>query len=122
MVKHSDWVLVSGAGGGLGHLDIQYAKALGARVLAVDAGSKEEFCKSLGADMFIDFGKFLDPNELTAYIKEVTGNGAKIIFMCVRNQPTYDQAMGWLGFIDKLVAIGVPEVDSKPIVVHRSDR
>lgn len=114
-VKHSDWVLVSGGGGGLGHLGIQYAKALGARVLAIDAGSKEEFCKSLGADIFLDFQKFPNPNELTTNIKEVTGGGARIILMCVSNQPAYDQAMSWLGFRGKLVAIGVPEGDAKPI-------
>ena len=30
-----DWVVVSGAGGGLGHLAVQYAVAMGLRVIAV---------------------------------------------------------------------------------------
>jgi propanol-preferring alcohol dehydrogenase len=114
-VKHSDWVLVGGAGGGLGHLGIQYAKAMGAKVLALDSGSKEEFCKTLGADAFLDFRKFSDPAELATRIKEITGGGARIVLMCVSHQSVYDQAMNWLGFRGKLVCLGVPEGEVKPI-------
>jgi len=37
---------------------IQYAKALGLKVLGIDGGEdKETLCKKLGADAFIDFTK-----------------------------------------------------------------
>ena len=38
-----NWVVISGAGGGLGHLATQYAsRAMGLRAIAIDHGSKEE--------------------------------------------------------------------------------
>jgi propanol-preferring alcohol dehydrogenase len=114
-VKHNDWVVISGSGGGLGHLGIQYAKAHGARVLGIDAASKEEFSRSLGADVFLDFRKYPEPADLTAKIHEVTGGGARIALMCVSTQSAYDQAMNWLGFRGKLVILGVPEGDVVPI-------
>ncbi|KIW03502.1 uncharacterized protein PV09_05269 [Verruconis gallopava] len=113
-VKYNDWVLISGAGGGLGHLGIQYAKAMGARVLAIDSGSKEQFCKSLGAEAFLDFSKF-DAAGLATQVHEVTGGGARIVLMCVSHQSAYDQAVGWLGFRGKVICLGVPEGDLKPI-------
>jgi propanol-preferring alcohol dehydrogenase len=113
-VKYGDWVLVSGAGGGLGHLGIQYAKALGAKVLAIDSAEKEKFCTSLGADVFLDFKQF-DAGSLTAKIHEISGGGVKIALMCVNHQAVYDQAVYWLGFRGKLVVIGVPEGEMKPI-------
>jgi propanol-preferring alcohol dehydrogenase len=43
------WVVILGAGGGLGHLGIQYANVMGHRVIAVDGGvEKEALCTSLG--------------------------------------------------------------------------
>ena len=32
-----DWIVIPGAGGGLGHLAIQYANAMGLRVVAIGA-------------------------------------------------------------------------------------
>jgi NADPH:quinone reductase-like Zn-dependent oxidoreductase len=48
-------VLVHGGGGGVGHLAIQIAKLLGARVVATASKSKAEFVRSLGADQVIDY-------------------------------------------------------------------
>ena len=48
-------VLINGAGGGVGTFGIQIAKALGARVTAVDRGDKLELLQSLGADHVIDY-------------------------------------------------------------------
>ncbi|CCE82093.1 Piso0_002789 [Millerozyma farinosa CBS 7064] len=55
-LKAGQWVAISGAGGGLGSLAVQYAKAMGYRVLGIDGGKeKGEFVKSLGAESYIDF-------------------------------------------------------------------
>ena len=35
-----DWLIISGCGGGLGHLGIQFAKALGYKVVGIDARLK----------------------------------------------------------------------------------
>jgi len=48
-------VLINGAGGGVGTFAVQMAKALGARVTAVDRGEKREALLALGADRFVDY-------------------------------------------------------------------
>ncbi|CAD5212524.1 unnamed protein product [Bursaphelenchus okinawaensis] len=71
-VKAGEIVAITGAGGGLGSLCIQYAKAMGMIVLAIDAGNKEEHCKSLGADLFIDPFK---TNDLVSAVQLLTEGG-----------------------------------------------
>lgn len=115
-VKHGQWVVISGAGGGLGHLAIQYAKVFGARVLALDIGSKEAFCLGLGAEVFVDFSQFESDGELVAHIKDVTGGGAKVVLACSSSNRAYSQAISFLGFRGVLVCIGVPE--GKPIPIE----
>jgi len=109
--KFGDWVLISGAGGGLGHLGIQYAKAIGARVIALDHGSKRGLCEELGADAFVDFTKFGKDEDLKAEVWKISKNGVKTVLNCVSNNKSYSQAMGFLGFRGTLVCIGVPEVE-----------
>jgi NADPH:quinone reductase-like Zn-dependent oxidoreductase len=48
-------VLINGAGGGVGSLALQIAKAYGAHVTAVDSTGKQTLLRSLGADRAIDF-------------------------------------------------------------------
>ena len=54
-VTEGDRVLVHGGGGGVGHVAIQIAKALGAHVIATASGSKREFVEQFGADEVIDY-------------------------------------------------------------------
>ncbi len=54
-VSEGDRVLVHGGGGGVGHVAIQIAKALGAHVIATASGSKREFVEGFGADEVIDY-------------------------------------------------------------------
>ena len=50
-----EFVTIIGAGGGLGHLAIQYAVAMGLRVIAMDVGDlKLKYCASLGAEFTVD--------------------------------------------------------------------
>ncbi len=52
--KPGDWIAVVGVGG-LGHLAVQYAKAMGRRVVAVDVSpSKLELATRLGADLAVN--------------------------------------------------------------------
>lgn len=54
--RAGEYIVVLGAGGGLGHLAVQYAAYQGLKVIAVDTGSdKEELCKKLGAVEWVDF-------------------------------------------------------------------
>ncbi|KAK4073198.1 uncharacterized protein Triagg1_5478 [Trichoderma aggressivum f. europaeum] len=74
-LRPGDWVTVFGAGGGLGHLGIQYAKAMGGRVIALDVGSKKDFCLSQGADEFIDVTQFGVDEDLAAKVKSLSNGG-----------------------------------------------
>jgi propanol-preferring alcohol dehydrogenase len=53
-VKPNEWVVISGIGG-LGHMAVQYAKAMGMHVAAVDVhADKLELAKSLGAQIVLN--------------------------------------------------------------------
>jgi NADPH:quinone reductase-like Zn-dependent oxidoreductase len=54
-VQPGQRVLVHAAGGGVGHLAVQIAKALGAHVVATASAGKHDFVRSLGADEIIDY-------------------------------------------------------------------
>jgi NADPH:quinone reductase-like Zn-dependent oxidoreductase len=54
-LKSGESILIFGAGGGLGHLAVQLAKRMGAKVLAIASGSDGvDLCKRIGADLAID--------------------------------------------------------------------
>lgn len=108
-VRPGAWVVVCGAGGGLGHLGIQYAKAMSGRVLALDTDSKRQFCLDLGADDFLDFAAYQMPALLTTEIQRITGGGASIVLMCTSSSRAYSQSMSWLGFRGTLACLGIPK-------------
>jgi NADPH:quinone reductase-like Zn-dependent oxidoreductase len=48
-------ILIHAAGGGVGHIAVQIAKAFGAYVIATASASKHVFVRSLGADEVLDY-------------------------------------------------------------------
>lgn len=56
-VSPGERVLVIGAGGGVGTLTVQVAKAFGAHVTAVCSASKADLARSIGADDVIDYSR-----------------------------------------------------------------
>ncbi|MGW0039322.1 NADP-dependent oxidoreductase [Gordonia sp. NPDC003376] len=54
-VKPGSRVLVSGAGGGVGHLAVQIARHLGAHVIAIAGTGKHDWLRGLGADETVDY-------------------------------------------------------------------
>src|SRR5690625_2464511 len=74
-----NWVVISGIGG-LGHLAVQYAVAMGFRVIAVDiADSKLELAKKHGAEIAINAA---DKDPAAAVQAQVRG-GAGVVDTCV---------------------------------------
>eukprot|EP00026_Physarum_polycephalum_P012541 Phypoly_transcript_12862.p1 GENE.Phypoly_transcript_12862~~Phypoly_transcript_12862.p1 ORF type:complete len:361 (-),score=48.66 Phypoly_transcript_12862:11-1093(-) len=105
-LPHSSWVVLTGAGGGLGHLGIQYAHALGYKVLAIDAGSKKALCTSLGAEAFIDFAEAGE--KLTERVHEITDGGAHAVLVVNASPKSYAQAPSFLRIGGQLVCVGIP--------------
>lgn len=67
--KPGEWVAISGIGG-LGHLAVQYAKAMGLHVAAIDvADDKLNLARRLGADLTVN-ARQQDPGD---YLKKQTG-------------------------------------------------
>lgn len=67
--RPGQWVAISGIGG-LGHLAVQYARAMGLQVAAIDiSDEKLALAKSLGASLVVN-AKKQDPG---AYLKKETG-------------------------------------------------
>ncbi|CCD22847.1 alcohol dehydrogenase ADH5 NDAI_0A06930 [Naumovozyma dairenensis CBS 421] len=73
-LRAGEWVAISGAAGGLGSLAVQYAKAMGYRILGIDGGEeKEKLFRELGGEIFIDFTKTKD---IVGDIIKATNGGA----------------------------------------------
>ncbi len=101
--RPGDWVVISGAGG-LGHVAIQYAKAMGMHVAAVDLGpEKMALARKLGADITID-AKTQDP---PAEIQKQIG-GAQGVLVTAVSTIAFQQAIGMLRRGGTCVLNGLP--------------
>ena len=94
-----------GAGGGLGHLAIQYAKVMGMRIIAVDGGAdKEKLCLSLGAEHFIDYTTGPD---IPAEVLRITTYGAQGVAVFAASKQSYATAPFLLRPGGTVVAVGI---------------
>jgi NADPH:quinone reductase len=85
-VGPGDQVLITAAAGGLGHLAVQIARALGAGVLATASPRNHEFVHKLGAAEVIDHTRPDWPDQ----VRELTGGGAQRVLACAA--PTLEGA------------------------------
>ena len=114
--KGGQWVVIAGAGGGLGHLGIQIgAKGMAMRMIGVDHGSKEKLVMDCGAEAFVDITKF-DDKTIGEEVKRITGGvGASAVIVCTASNRAYAQALSFLRTGGTLVCVGMPEGDLVPI-------
>jgi len=106
--KAGDSVAIVGAGGGLGSIALQYAKAMGLHAIAIDGGEeKNKLCKKLGATAFVDFMKSKD---IVADVKAATPDGqgpAAALLVAVQEKP-FQQAAQYVRSKGVVVCIGLP--------------
>ncbi|KAI9842436.1 MAG: hypothetical protein M1838_003146 [Thelocarpon superellum] len=105
------WVVISGAGGGLGHIACQLAsRGMGIRVIGIDHGSKEKLVRDSGAEAFLDVAT-LDGPMMAAEVMKITGGiGASAVLVCTASNQAYAQALDFLG-----VGGTLPEGEPLPI-------
>jgi propanol-preferring alcohol dehydrogenase len=104
--KPGDWVAISGIGG-LGHLAVQYAKAMGFHVIAVDVDdSKLRLARELGADMTINAAKQDPAQETQRAIR-----GAHGVLVTAVSRSAFGQALGMLHKRGTMSLVGLPPGD-----------
>lgn len=105
-VRPGEWVVISGVGG-LGHIAVQYARAMGMRVAAVDiAEDKLALARRHGAEVTVDASK-QDP---AAAIQEQTG-GAHGVLVTAVHPKAFGQALGMARRGATIVFNGLPPGD-----------
>ena len=105
--KAGEWVAISGCGG-LGHLAVQYAKAMGLLVAAIDIDdAKLEHMKELGADLVFN-AKAGDP---AAALKKETDGGAHGVLITAASLIAFKQGIGMTRKRGTCVLIGLPPGD-----------
>jgi propanol-preferring alcohol dehydrogenase len=101
-------VAIVGAGGGLGSFAIQYAKAMGLHVIAVDGGQeKAQMCESLGAQTYVDFTTSKD---LVQDVKKATpdGLGPEAVLLLAVSEKPFQQASEYVRSRGTIVCVGLP--------------
>jgi propanol-preferring alcohol dehydrogenase len=102
--RPGEWIAISGAGG-LGHLAIQYAKAMGLQVCAVDIDDgKLAHAKRLGADLIVN-AKTDDPAEA---VKKGTSGGAHGVLITAPSLSAFNQGVGMTRKRGTCVLVGLP--------------
>ncbi|PLB43314.1 hypothetical protein P170DRAFT_75622 [Aspergillus steynii IBT 23096] len=114
------WVAISGAGGGVGALGVQYARAMGYRVLAVDAGEeKRKLCMRLGAEAYVDVGTYESGQEVAdAAKRETDGDGVEAAIVTAGSAQAYQDAFGMLAPYGTLVCVGIPPPSGRAVQFH----
>lgn len=101
--RPGDTVVVSGIGG-LGHLAVQYAKAMGLHVIGVDiADDKLRLAKEMGADLAINAAT----QDAVAEVQKACG-GADGVLVTAVSPKAFEQAVAMLGKRGTMALVGLP--------------
>lgn len=108
-VKAGQYVTIIGAGGGLGSMALQYAKAMGIHTIAIDGGEeKRKMCiDKLGATAYVDF---TTSKNLVQDVKKATADGLgphAVIVLAVSEKP-FQQASEYVRSRGTIVCVGLP--------------
>ena len=105
--RPGQWIAISGIGG-LGHIAIQYAKAMGLHVAALDVSEdKLVLARSLGAEVAIDARS----PDAAAQVVRATGGGAHGVLVTAVSPPAFAQAIQLVRRKGTVSLVGLPPGD-----------
>lgn len=101
-------ILIHGGAGGVGHVAIQVAKAIGARVFTTVREAHFDFARRLGADVLIDDAK---EDYIDAIFRETGGHGVDVVFDTIGGDTLSrsSDALAQLGRVVSIVDIATPQ-------------
>jgi NADPH2:quinone reductase len=107
-LKVGESILIHGGAGGVGHVAIQLAKAIGARVFTTVREANVEFARSMGADVIIDYEK---EDYVDAINRETDGGGVDVVFDTIGGNALSrsPDALAQLGRVVTIVDIAQPQ-------------
>lgn len=94
-------ILIHGGAGGVGHVAIQVAKAIGAKVFTTVREDNFDFARSVGADMVIDYRK---EDYIDVIMRETDGRGVDVVFDTLGGD-TLTQSPNVLAQLGRVVSI-----------------
>jgi propanol-preferring alcohol dehydrogenase len=102
--KPGEWIAISGVGG-LGHLGVQYAKAMGLLVCAVDIDDRKlGHAKALGADLTVN----ARDADAVATVIEKTGGGTHGVLITAPSLGAFKQGIGMTRRRGTCALVGLP--------------
>jgi propanol-preferring alcohol dehydrogenase len=105
--RPGEWVVISGIGG-LGHVAIQYAKAMGLHVAALDvAPDKLALATALGADVTANVAL----EDVVAKVRAATGGGAHGVLVTAVSPAAFTQAIACCRRRGTVALVGLPPGD-----------
>lgn len=107
-LKVGQSILIHGGAGGVGHVAIQLAKAIGAKVFTTVRETNAEFARSMGADVVIDYEK---EDYVDVILRETKGQGVDVVFDTIGGNTLSrsPDALAQLGRVVTIVDIAQPQ-------------
>lgn len=105
--RPGEWIAISGIGG-LGHIAIQYAKAMGLHVAALDVTEEKlALATQLGAEVVVN----AKSPDAAAQIVKQTGGGAHGVLVTAVSPPAFNQALQMVRRKGTVSLVGLPPGD-----------
>jgi propanol-preferring alcohol dehydrogenase len=102
--KPGEWVVISGVGG-LGHIAIQYAKAMGLKAIGLDiAEDKLELARESGAEQAVN----AMAKDAVERVLDITGGGAHGVLVTAVSTPAFGQALHMVRRKGTVSLVGLP--------------
>jgi NADPH2:quinone reductase len=119
-LKAGEWIFVNGGSGGVGSAVIQFAKSVGAKVIAT-AGSEEnlKYCRQLGADVVINYRAADVDDQIKAAARE---NGGLNVWWETQREANFDRMVGLMKNRGRMILMAGraarPEFPVGPFYTH----